>query len=555
MSEDQKNLSEFNLLDEPWIILMRNDGMREKTSILEALDHAQEFKGIAGELPTQDVAVMRLLLAILHTVFSRYDIDGSLKKIDTEEEAVERWSAVWENGYFPMDIIRKYLEEYRYRFYLFDEEYPFYQVAELGEKEKVEKKDYTHYDVSKLNGELAESSNKIRLFQVATDEDKRLMPYDAAARWLLHVNGFDDASAKTKASPPIGWLGKLGVIFAEGETLFETLMLNLILCNENAELDVCENPVWENSVRSGEGTNYNAPDNIAELYTWQSRRLFLERKNGKVSGYRNLGYRAVGGKQSSDAFYEINAFIEPMTAWRKIDDKGSVPQWKPRQLDPSRQMWRELEPILAQPVSDNNSPGIVKWLKMLESYGVLPVRILTLRAVAMKYDSKSMSFTDIITDSLRFCSALISSKSEAWIPTVLNQVDLADKLVYQLGLLAKSIAVASGDSDGQINKQSAREAGYDSLDFPFREWLEKLGEEYVEMSEAADIWWTTARGIILDLGSRMVSEAGIGALIGRSVVENRNTMYYSAAKAHNFFRYKLSSRVVLYRKGGEKDAK
>ena len=58
MSEDQKNLSEFNLLDEPWIILMRNDGMREKTSILEALDHAQEFKGIAGELPTQDVAVM-----------------------------------------------------------------------------------------------------------------------------------------------------------------------------------------------------------------------------------------------------------------------------------------------------------------------------------------------------------------------------------------------------------------------------------------------------------------------------------------------------------------
>lgn len=61
----------FNLLDEPWIRVMMADCTIQEVSLTQALTHAHTFTALAGELPTQDVAILRLLLAVLHTVFSR----------------------------------------------------------------------------------------------------------------------------------------------------------------------------------------------------------------------------------------------------------------------------------------------------------------------------------------------------------------------------------------------------------------------------------------------------------------------------------------------------
>ena len=52
---------EFNLLDEPWVRVLCADCTVREVSLTEALLHAHEYKGLAGELPTQDVAVLRLL--------------------------------------------------------------------------------------------------------------------------------------------------------------------------------------------------------------------------------------------------------------------------------------------------------------------------------------------------------------------------------------------------------------------------------------------------------------------------------------------------------------
>ena len=91
----------------------------------------------------------------------------------------------------------------------------------------------TEYTVAKLNGELSESGNKVRLFPLCNGIKKQEMEYAAAARWLLYVNAYDDTSAKPKGkglpSPGVGWPGKLGLIAAVGDNLFQTLMLNLTL--------------------------------------------------------------------------------------------------------------------------------------------------------------------------------------------------------------------------------------------------------------------------------------------------------------------------------------
>lgn len=54
------------------------------------------------------------------------------------------------------------------------------------------------------------------------------------------MNGYDDTSAKPKGkglpSVGAGWLGKLGYIQAQGNNLFETLMLNLTLLKDGVEL-------------------------------------------------------------------------------------------------------------------------------------------------------------------------------------------------------------------------------------------------------------------------------------------------------------------------------
>lgn len=57
---------EFNLLDEKWIRVINKDCSVQEVSITDALTQAHMFSDIAGEMPMQDVAVLRVLLAILH---------------------------------------------------------------------------------------------------------------------------------------------------------------------------------------------------------------------------------------------------------------------------------------------------------------------------------------------------------------------------------------------------------------------------------------------------------------------------------------------------------
>ena len=128
---------EFNLLDEPWVRVLCVDCTVREVSLTDALLYAHEYKGLAGELPTQDVAVLRLLLAVLHTVFSRVDVQGENAPISAGVEpdlALNRWESLWKLKHFPVQPITTYLEKWHERFWLFHPERPFWQVpqAKIG---------------------------------------------------------------------------------------------------------------------------------------------------------------------------------------------------------------------------------------------------------------------------------------------------------------------------------------------------------------------------------------------------------------------------------------
>ena len=180
---------EFNLIDEPWIRVIDFNCRITEVSLTEVIVNAHKYKALRGELPTQDIAVMRLILAVLQTVISRYDETGEKNALeDDEDEALERWKAWWDNGRFPEKAILDYLDSWHERFWLFHPERPFYQVAGLNSG--------TDYDTPKLNGEISESSNKIRLFSSYSSNLKKAMTYSQAARWLLYLNAYDDTSSK-----------------------------------------------------------------------------------------------------------------------------------------------------------------------------------------------------------------------------------------------------------------------------------------------------------------------------------------------------------------------
>ena len=57
---------EFNLLREPWVRVRTQDCTVQEVSLTDALLHAHAYVDLAGEMPTQDAAMLRLLLAVLH---------------------------------------------------------------------------------------------------------------------------------------------------------------------------------------------------------------------------------------------------------------------------------------------------------------------------------------------------------------------------------------------------------------------------------------------------------------------------------------------------------
>ena len=84
------------------------------------LSDAHRLQEIADASPLVTVALYRLLLAILHRVFGPPTLDD--------------WERLWESGAFDRDRVAEYLNAWRHRFDLFDEQRPFYQSPSLPDK-------------------------------------------------------------------------------------------------------------------------------------------------------------------------------------------------------------------------------------------------------------------------------------------------------------------------------------------------------------------------------------------------------------------------------------
>ena len=404
-------MSRFNLIDEPWISVIVNEkGQTEEVSLRSLFKNAHIYKRIAGDTETQDFAVLRVLLAILHTVFSRFNASGKpygffelderykpTSIIEDDEDLDEyidalyqTWKALWNTGCFPA-IVDAYLEKWYDRFYLLDEKYPFFQVIEADlATENINKKAPSAVFGKNINRLISESGNKVALFSPRTAEDKSLLSKSECARWLLTFQGYTGLSDKVmfgndKYKASKGWLFDIGGIYIEGNNLFETLMLNLVLHHPESQYsDTQQKPCWEYSSTEMiqyyfSGVDY---DNLAGLYTNWSRAIYIDPNTDFEKSFECHIVKLPEIKHSDN-------FLEPMTIWQYNERGPSQATHTPRKHQVNQSVWRSFG-LISLPDSyedKQRQPGIIIWMRTIRPF--IGDYDLTLRAVSMKDDGNA----------------------------------------------------------------------------------------------------------------------------------------------------------------------
>ncbi|MDR2515220.1 MAG: type I-E CRISPR-associated protein Cse1/CasA [Christensenellaceae bacterium] len=508
-------MSEFNLLDERWIAV-RSGTKTEELSLKEVFARVPEINSLAGELPTQDAAILRLLLAVLYASLAREERDLY--------ESIEFWKKLYyEAGRFPMEQIEGYLERFRDRFWLFDDEKPFMQVAGLRTA------DEKTNPIAQIIADVP-SRKERRLFSTMNGEALQSLSFAQAARWLVDLQAWDYAGKKASVvggapnGGGTGWCGKLGLIYPRGKTLFQTLMLNFALFDTLP----FKPPIWEQAPRSAAKLEFE-PESYIELLTWQSRRAWLFAENGRVTGILS---------SYGDVFEKENTFIELMSGWHQssIASQGFIPNTH----DSSRQIWRDLSALLppsnveTNEKKENHRAPILDWLDKLEIEGTL-----SLVAVGYEYGPMQGVVDKMISDSLNVNAELLGRLGAIWASRISDVLERTDSAVYALGRFANDLDRAAGGG-GTAAGDAPKLQAYAALDEPFRDWLARIAPREDSIEEKMIEWRGIAKKELRRQGSALAAEAGTAAFIGR---KDKNGHLLNTPIAQRHFLWSLNQHL------------
>lgn len=529
----------YNLLDEPWIMVLDTQGEVTTVSILEALERAGKLRRIVGEIPTQEVAILRLLLAILHR---------ALPHEGDDEEARAEWARWWNAGGVPVDEVVHYLAEHRDRFDLLHVRTPFFQVADLHTAKG---------STSGLSKLIAEIPAGHQFFTTRTVNEAGRLTYAEAARWLVHTQAYDPSGIKSGAVGDhrvkggkgypigIGWSGNLGVVVLEGATLAETLLLNLVHDRPETDDDM---PPWEGPQATAAPTGAESPWGPVQAMTWQIRRVRLM--------HDGEGVRDAVISNGDPIRLRNQHQIETMSGWRRSKAQQTKHKeatvYMARGHQEGRAIWRGLGSLIAAaPVATGSRAGedalespTLTWIASLRHHGALPAGYpVTLHAVGAVYGSNNSVIDNVISDRLRLRAEVLAEESLQ--SAAVRAADAAIVGARLLGRFASNLAMAAG-REGGPDGQRAVELALSRFDRPFRAWVAELS--LGKRAAAEEEWRGRLRRMTLRAGQELYDRCSPQAIQGRIVQDrNKNPMRLDAALAHAWFTRQLTREVPLER--------
>ena len=543
---------EYNLLDEPWIPVRLVDGTITDVGLLELLRRTTDIADLACELPTQSIAIQRLILAIAYRVATPRD--------------ARDWARQWDDG-APTEQMIEYLEQWRDRFYLFGGRDPFMQVADLRTAKDA---------VSGLEKLIADVPNGEQFFTTRHGRALACIPASEAARWLVHAQAYDpsgirsgavgDSQVKGGKGYPIGpaWCGHLGLVWLKGRDLDETLVLNLVPAS-TAELrgvdgstdwGACswEDPEPETSVRG----DYSLLDpvgtpkelSIPRLLTWHSRRIRLVGDSSGVTGV----VLAQGDKLAPQ---EMRLY-EPQSLWRYStpqSKKFKTDVYMPRKFEAGRALWRNLPGTLPtvttvqgvdkQPKREFLPSATLSFHYQLDNASIETAypKVMRIQAVGVTYGPQESTFEDIYSDELTLSVAVMRVEREDLSAEIDRQVRLTEEVARDVGTLAANLARAageSGDGAGDGARDRAKELFFSAVDNDFRAWLTQV-DGHESARDVGRRWERTLRQHAMDIQTELVRGASSSAIIGRDTGRG----YMNVGIAENYFRAALNKRLPV----------
>lgn len=563
-------MSRFNLLYEPWIsVITDNKGTSKEVGLIDLFQHAHEYKDLAGDTKTQDFAVFRVLLAVIFTVYSRFDAEGAVheqlevderfKQVDDiyeddiddyEEALLDTWQSLYRNGRFS-DIVMEYLKRWEDRFYLYDDQYPFFQVTResileiVKDKKNMDKEktlgvkdvdDFSIVSGKSIDRLISESENKKALFSYKDESHKSILTDSEIARWLITYQAYSEKAYKWKAiykkgdfKESDGWLHNLGGIFLKKENLFETLLFNWSVIYDGNNLNHMQQPCWESSsydmLKKHDQGNYYE-NNISELYTTWSKAIYID---------ENQVYELIDFTFGIAKLPELdkgNHFIEPMTLWNKKEDV-----YLPCKHSFEKSIWRSFG-LISPTKEELRKPGIIDWLTFIKGKLEFSEEEITIFAISMENDGKGASVpTNEITDSLNINNLVLLDYD--WTVRINEMVDLTKQIietVYKFFIDDVKKIRNIGTKDYTSIKM---EEAYYKIDQSFREWLRHI-QVADSKEEKIGEWKKTLKKMMMDMVEDMVVHSGNRDFIG--IVENENNL--NIAVAYNKFLFKLGKQLM-----------
>lgn len=468
----------FSVGHDPWIPVLDLEGEAREVSIVDALGQAHRIRRLACEVASQDVGILRLLLAVLLRA--------------TSGERSDRWRQAEAP---PAELVAEYLGAWDHRLRVDDPVAPFLQTPGLRSVS------------GRRSGLGALVSKMLTPPPVA-------LSVPAAARWLVHVHAFDPSgiraglvgdpeTIRAKGMPRgSGWAGRGTHAIIDPGSLWRTLAL-LAVPQPDESL-----PAWE-APPAVPGDRGEQPRGRCEVLTWQSRRVLLTIEGGRVVDC------VVGQGDRVEAAGPLRD-VDPTLTWAKREGGGWVPVRVSAQPD-----WRVLARVLGE-----GAPAA------MEGWGDAPPTDRSAEVVIVTSDlgSTGSKWVDLRAGRVVVDPSLLGHGGRGLLAEVAG---LCSAAATAAGYLARDLVMAAGgDEHAQRSAyESVRELAAAEMDPPFAQWARRLGDDPLQD-------WRDRLRVAMDATEdQVVSQyASTAAIIGRDRPDGRRIdlglaqIFYRAAR-------------------------
>lgn len=466
----------FNLIEEPWLRVLRPNGYVEELSLREVLAQAGEIRELADDSPLVNIAELRLLLAILHACAWRDDDLGEKRR---------KWTQWWNDRALPLNDIETYFKKWHSRFDLFEEKLPFLQTGGLEMKES-----------SPIARLAFEENNSVQMFAFPENPIWENPSPAQAARLLLATQGFAlgfGKSSKAKIGgveiePPYTADAPLlrGLtVWLTGANLLETLLLNLAPPKDDFPNDA---PSWEldaphelRDKQVGKTRRSTPVRGVMDSFSFHARliRLLPEIENEQVV-VQNL-YFTQGRSITDDQHFD------PMKVYIASKKEGVFAL----SLSENRAAWRDAAAIFHTPATGHPCRA-VEWIaEQAELEQVESHHLYRLHAVGLATEpGKAGKFLLWRHDRMPAPVSLLRDANSAGriAQATADAEEVADHLEDRFRWVAKTFDAPSIDQEvikkhksdavnKLVNAFDPCRAFWTSLEAPFHDYLRRLPQE------------------------------------------------------------------------------